>query len=113
MKHVRDRMSGLLRRCLAALGCTCLAAALAAQDSKPLFRTTPELVLLDVHVIHKRATSPGKAALSTPKARRFAVFTNRERSKAAGVERACESRVLQEVILPAIPVESQCTNEHL
>src|SRR5690349_16539592 len=57
MKHVRHRMSRLVRRGLAALGCACLAPSVAGQDSQPLFRTTSELVLLDMQVIHKTATS--------------------------------------------------------
>src|SRR5690348_12425600 len=62
MKHVRHRMGRLMRRGLGALGCTCLATALAGQESQPLFRTTSELVLLDVQVIHKK-TATSTAAL--------------------------------------------------
>lgn len=53
-------MNHLLRRCVAALCCTAVAAAI-AQDDTPVFRTTAELVLLDVQVIHKKTnTSTGE-----------------------------------------------------
>jgi VWFA-related protein len=62
MRHVRDGMSRLLRRYLAALCCAGLAAAAAGQDGTPTFRATSELVMLDVQVIHKK-TATSTAAL--------------------------------------------------
>jgi VWFA-related protein len=55
-------MSHLLRRSVAALCCTGLAAAVAGQDGAPVFRATSELVLLDVQVIQKQ-TATSTAAL--------------------------------------------------
>jgi VWFA-related protein len=57
-------MSRLLRGYVAALWCTGLVAAFTGQEGQPVFRTTSELVLLDVQVIHK------KTAISTAALRR-------------------------------------------
>ena len=63
MRHVRDGVSHLLRLYVAALCCTALAAVLVAgQDGAPVFRTSSELVLLDVQVIQKK-TATSTAAL--------------------------------------------------
>ncbi len=55
-------MDGLLQRYVVALCCTGLAAAVAGQDGAPVFRTTSELMLLDVQVIQKK-TATSTAAL--------------------------------------------------
>src|SRR5690349_2615194 len=62
MSHVGDGMSRPLRDYIATLCCIGLAAAIAAQEDSPIFRTTSELVLLDVQVIQKK-TATSTAAL--------------------------------------------------
>jgi len=55
-------MSHLVRPCVAAVWCTLVAATATGQDGTPVFRTTSELVLLDVQVIQKK-TNTSTAAL--------------------------------------------------
>ncbi|HEV2446425.1 MAG TPA: VWA domain-containing protein, partial [Candidatus Sulfopaludibacter sp.] len=62
MPHVCDGVSHLARPCVAAVWCALVAATAAGQDGTPVFRTTSELVLLDVQVIQKR-TNTSTAAL--------------------------------------------------
>jgi Ca-activated chloride channel family protein len=50
-------MSDAVRSFLTALCCTLLSAAAVAQDTTPVFRTTSELVLLDVQVLHKQTNT--------------------------------------------------------
>ena len=79
MKHARDGTSRVLGRYVIALCCTGLFAAVAGQEGSPVFRTTSELVLLDVQVINK------KTATSTAAVRRedLQVFEDNQPQKIA------------------------------
>jgi len=55
--HVGDGMSHAWVRCVALLSCVAMIAAVSGQEAAPVFRTTSELVLLDVQVIHKKTAT--------------------------------------------------------